>query len=122
MPRPQTQCEALSVGQLAKRWGVSTDRIWQLIRAGHLPEAFTIPSAGRYGETTKIPLRAVVGAEEAWLVADDPRHQERPQRRSRAASGAPLKHFPELSPTPVHDAESHASDPRSDVRSDAAYG
>ena len=67
MSRNQTPSQSLSVGQLARRWGVSADRVRRLIDAGHLPGAFTIPSAGRYGATLKIPLVAVIQAEtEDW--------------------------------------------------------
>jgi len=121
MPRQKTQGEMLTVGQLAKRWNVSVDRVWQLIRLGHLPETFTIPSAGRFGRTTKIPMSAVLAAEDAWAVTPVTNHG--PRRRARPSkTGAALRHFPELSPTSEHDAECHAADPHSDARSGAAYG
>jgi hypothetical protein len=36
MPRPQTQLDALSPGQLAKRWGLAVDRVRQLIESGKI--------------------------------------------------------------------------------------
>ena len=37
MPRPQTQLDALSPGQLAKRWGLAVDRVRRLIESGPIP-------------------------------------------------------------------------------------
>src|SRR4051812_13948053 len=100
MPRPATACQTLTIGQLAKRWGVSADRVRQLARSGQLAGAFTIPSAGRYGATLKIPLETVLRLEtEDWAVT--PRSGQsgpRPPRR-KAASGPALKHFPGLAAT-----------------------
>ena len=36
MPRPQTQLDALSPGQLAKRWGLAVDRVRQPIESGQI--------------------------------------------------------------------------------------
>ncbi len=36
MPRPQTQLDALSPGQLAKRWGLAVDRVRRLIESGSI--------------------------------------------------------------------------------------
>jgi hypothetical protein len=62
MPRPRTQLEALTPGQLARRWGLGVDRVRQLIQEGELPGAFRVPSAGRYGEAIRVPLATVVQA------------------------------------------------------------
>lgn len=45
---------ALSVGQLARRWGVGAERIRRLVESGMLPGSFKVPSAGRYGEAVRI--------------------------------------------------------------------
>lgn len=58
---------SLSVGQVAVRWGCSRERVQALIRAGRLA-AFRMPSAGRFGEATRVSLAAVLAAEEAWSV------------------------------------------------------
>ena len=47
MPRPRTQLDALSPGQLAKRWGLAVDRVRRLIKNGHVPGAFKVPAAGQ---------------------------------------------------------------------------
>lgn len=80
MPRPQTQLEALTPGQLAKRWGISADRARSLAESGQIPGAFRIPSVGRYGETIKIPLAAVLETEREWAIA--PKGGE-PRRKPR---------------------------------------
>ena len=69
MPRPQTQPDALSPGQLARRWGLAVDRVRRLIESGHVPGAFKIPAAGRYGETIRIPLAAVLQAVREWAIS-----------------------------------------------------
>lgn len=105
MPRPQTQLEALTPGQLAKRWGISLDRARRLAESGQIPGAFRIPSVGRYGETIKIPLAAVLEREQEWAIV--PKGGE-PRRKPRQRHGGspPLKHFPELRPaSPEPDAE-----------------
>lgn len=106
MPRnPQTR-DALTVGQLAQRWGVSAARIQQLAAGSKLPGAFTIPSAGRFGQALRIPKTTVLAVEAAWEVAPAPDLAKRPRLRP---SGEPaLRHFPELAAT--LDAESPASD------------
>ena len=63
MPRPKTQCETLTIGQLAKRWGIGRDHARGLVDHNAIRGAFTIPSAGRYGETIRIPLASVLLAE-----------------------------------------------------------
>jgi hypothetical protein len=40
-----------------------------LIQTGRLPGAFKVPSAGQYGEAVRIPLAAVLQAEEEWAIA-----------------------------------------------------
>ena len=73
---------------------------------------FTIPSAGRYGATTKIPLSTFVQAESDW--AADPEMDSRvrcPQRRRSGGQLMNLEHFPELAVNPPeHDAECREGD------------
>ena len=97
MPRPQPQCQTLTIGQLAKRWGVSADRVRKLVLGGQLPGAFTIPSAGRYGATVKVPLATVLQVEaEDWAVAPA-KQGARPKRPRRGGdSGPAFRHFPKL--------------------------
>lgn len=110
MPRTATQPGALTIGQLAKRWGVSGDRVRQLLECGLLPEAFRIPSAGCYGDTVKIPLSAVLQAETEWRIipATGTVKRKRDRRNGRLEAG--LRHFPELSPNPEPDVECPSSD------------
>jgi hypothetical protein len=104
MPRSPGSCQALTIGQLARRWGVGVERIRQLVHSGLLPGAFTIPSAGRYGATLKIPLATVIQVEtEDWaLIPQGKQTGPKPSRR-KDDSGPALKHFPKLaaSPEPV---------------------
>lgn len=102
MPRSTTTCQTLTVGQLARRWGISADRVRQLVRAGKLPGAFVIPSAGRYGETIKIPLDTILKVEtEEWAIVSQPGKQAGPKpSRRRDDSGPALKHFPKLRASP----------------------
>jgi hypothetical protein len=96
MPRAATSCQSLSVGQLARRWGVSADRVRKLVSSGQLPGAFTIPSAGRYGAAVKVPLATVLQVEEGWAVAP-PKQAARPKRPRRGGdSGPAFRHFPKL--------------------------
>jgi excisionase family DNA binding protein len=91
----------LTVGQLARRWGVGRDHVRQLINDGRLPGVFTIPSAGRYGAAVKIPLASVVQAEtEDWVLAPDKQGQARPRPPKRGDDGPALKHFPALAANP----------------------
>jgi hypothetical protein len=102
-PRPRAQSQTLTIGQLARRWGVSVDRVRKLVQGGRLPGAFAIPSAGRYGATVKVPLATVLQLEtEDWaVVPDKQRAWPKPSRR-RDDSGPALKHFPKLaSPGPA---------------------
>jgi hypothetical protein len=91
----------LTVGQLARRWGVSADRVRRLVEGGHLPGAFTIPSAGRYAATVKIPLATVVQFEtEVWAVVPQSNRAGSKPRRRGGDSGPALKHFPKLAASP----------------------
>jgi hypothetical protein len=97
MPRNEATRLALTVGQLARRWGVSADRVRQLVRAGRLPGAFTIPSAGRYAATLKVPLAVVVRVEtEDWAVAPESAESRPKPRRPQGDRGPALRHFPRL--------------------------
>jgi hypothetical protein len=101
MPSPPTQREALSVGQLARRWGISVDRVRRLVQGGHLPGAFTIPSAGRYAATVKIPLATVIQVEtEDWAIVPQSNRARSKSRRRRSDSGPAMQHFPELATDP----------------------
>jgi hypothetical protein len=107
MPRKQITCDALTVGQLARRWGVSADRVRQLVQSGRLPGAFTIPSAGRFGATVKIPLASIARVEaEDWAVVPQGCKAGAKRPRPRSNSGPALKHFPKLATTPEPAAES----------------
>jgi excisionase family DNA binding protein len=98
MPRRKTACETLTVGQLARRWGISRDHVRRLISDGRLRGAFTIPSTGRYGATVKIPLTSVLQAEnESWLMAPAQTERARPKSPRRGDDPGPAyKHFPKL--------------------------
>jgi hypothetical protein len=97
VPRAPTPCQALTIGQLARRWSISPERVRQLALGGDLPGAFRIPSAGRYGETIKIPLATVVRLEtEEWAVAPEKRKAGLKSRRRGSDSGPALRHFPGL--------------------------
>jgi hypothetical protein len=97
MPRPKTQCEALTVGQLAKRWGIGREYARDLADQEEILEAFTIPSAGCHGRTTRIPLAAVLTAQQHWAnhPEDNPLLKRR-QRRQPNGHCPNLRHFPEL--------------------------
>lgn len=99
---------AFTVGQLAKRWSVSEARVRALIESGVLNGAFTIPSAGRFGETTKIPIDSVLTAERTWAVTAA---VQKPRQRHRANPVAAFKHFPELIDDQEPCVESHEGDP-----------
>lgn len=101
MPRPKTQCETLTVGQLATRWGIGRDHARGLVDHNAIHGAFTIPSAGRYGEAVRIPLASVLLAEQEWANSPEDRHSsDRPQRHQRNGRCPKLKHFPELNTGP----------------------
>ena len=111
MPDEKSKCGALTIGQLAKRWGISPDRARGLVETGQLPGAFVIPSVGRYGATLKIPLSSVLQVEQDWIVV--PEHAAAPRRRpGRYRGGSPpkLKHFPDLGSNPEPDAGCHGAD------------
>jgi hypothetical protein len=97
----------MTVGQLAHRWGISTDRVRQLVQSGQLPGAFTIPSAGRYAATLKIPLATVIQAEEDWAIVAQQARQK--PRRRRGDAGPALRHFPNLAANPAPASESPAA-------------
>ncbi len=99
MPRPKTQVEAFTPGQLAKRWGIGVDRVRALVDAGRLTGAFRIPSAGKYGEAVKIPADTVERAEQDWQVSPASSPKRPPSRRGRNSCPA-LRNFPELATTP----------------------
>src|SRR5262245_50795361 len=102
MPRTAITCQALTIGQLAKRWGIGRNHVRQLVDDGHLAGVFTIPSAGRYGAVTKIPLAAVIQAEtEDWASVPKAKNKARPKPpREKDGNGPALKHFPKLQVTP----------------------
>lgn len=86
---------AFSVGALAKRWGVSPERVRSLVEAGKVPGAFVIPSAGRYGRAIRISKEAVLEVESRWSVAPAETAAKRPNKTRRGGPPA-LTHFPEL--------------------------
>ena len=98
MPRPQAQRQTLTIGQLAKRWGISRHHVRQLIEDGHLGGVFCVPSAGRYGAVTKIPLDSVLKAEtENWAVTLKKPERARPRSsRRKDEPGPAFRHFPKL--------------------------
>jgi excisionase family DNA binding protein len=98
MARPVTTCEAMTVGQVAKRWGISRDHVRRLIDEGRLPGVFTIPSSGRYRATMKIPVSSVIQVEtEDWVVTPKQPKRARPRpSRQRDDSGPTFRHFPNL--------------------------
>ena len=99
MTRLATQRGSLSVGQLARRWGLGVDRVRRLVESGLLPGSFKVPSAGKYGEAIRIPLSTVLQAEQDWALPDH--HKQRtngPPRRPRHGGPLKLAHFPELNP------------------------
>ncbi len=112
MRRTVTERAALSVGQLAQRWCISPDRVRKLIAAGKLPGSFTIPSAGRYGESVKIPLATILNVEAQWAIEPSTSSNDRQPKRRRSPGDVQLKHFPELNASPEPDVECPASDQR----------
>ena len=112
MPRSPTQLEALSIGQLAKRWGVSADRVRGLVKTGQLPGSFKVPSVGGYGEAVKVPLATVIQAEQDWAIAPtDATSSRRKAPRRRGTSSTTLRYLPELASNPGPGAECRADDP-----------
>lgn len=98
--RKKADSESYSVGQLARRWGVSPDRIRGLIDSGHIPRAFRIPSAGRFGTTLKIPKAVIEQLESDWQVSPATRERRRTQRPVLE-----LRHLTGLMADPESDAE-----------------
>ena len=94
MTRTRSEPTALTIGQLAKRWAVAPTRVRQLVEAGHLEGVFRIPSAGKYGETVKIPLDSIIQTEQAWALVPSTAHRRK--RRRRPNSAAAFEHFPEF--------------------------
>lgn len=109
MARSATQRGALSIGQLARRWGLGADRVRRLVENGLLPGSFKVPSAGRYGEAVRIPLSTVLQAEDDWAVVPSDKEATRRKRRGRRRQSSPtLENFPELSASPLgHVGECH---------------
>jgi hypothetical protein len=97
MPGSAIDRGALSIGQLAKRWRLSPTRVRGLVDSGLLPGSFAVPAAGRYGKAIRIPLSAVLQAEEKWTVGRHDGHAALLQRRNRRGNQPGLEHFPELS-------------------------
>ena len=106
MARSATQRGALSVGQLARRWGLGADRVRRLVDNGLLPGSFKVPSAGKYGEAVRIPLSVILQAEEDWAVAPSDDESTYRKRRGRRRQSSPtLENFPELSASPLGHAD-----------------
>lgn len=110
MPRQRIQPDTLTIGQLAKRWSVSTARVRGLVGSGLLVGAFCIPSVGRYGATIKIPISSVLRAEEEWGIV--PKAERRTPPRIRSGVAVASKHFPELNLSLELSAESASSGSR----------
>lgn len=68
MPKQLTRGDALTRGQLARRWGVCLGRVRQLIEAGLLPGVFEIPPAGKFGKVVKVPMNSILAAEKKWKI------------------------------------------------------
>jgi len=105
MPRHRATIEALTVGQLAKRWGLGPKHVRELVNSDLLPDSFEIPSAGRYGATVKIPLATIRDAEAKWRLSNKTISAQAcapPRRRDNRRVA--LKHFPTLNGDARHDA------------------
>ena len=109
MPRKPTEPQVLSVGQLAKRWAIGTDRVQRLIDAGKIPRVFRVPAAGKFGQATRIPLDAVLEVEERWQLSAD---SSAPKRKLRRTGAEPsLRNLPNIiGPDRSRDDESHEDD------------
>jgi hypothetical protein len=106
MPRLKTQSEVLTIGQLAKRLGIGRDHARALVDKNIIRDAFTIPSAGRFGKAVRIPLASVLQAQREWT--DSPAGHPRlthPDRHRQNGRFPKLKHFPELRTEPQDDTE-----------------
>ena len=105
MPRDKVGPEALTIGQLAARWGVGPERVRALVDSDLLADSFEIPSAGRYGATVKIPLATIRDAEAKWRLSNKTISAQScapPRRRDNRRVA--LKHFPNLNGDARHDA------------------
>lgn len=102
----------MTVGQLAKRWGVGRDRIMALLVDSELPGAFVIPSAGRRAETLKIPFATVLDAETRWAFNGNgkTKKHKRPLRKNNG-SRPKLRHFPEFNGLPEPHADTDEAEP-----------
>lgn len=100
MPGSATDRGALSIGQLAKRWRLSPARVKGLVDSGLLPGSFTVPGVGRYGEAIRIPICAVLEAEEKWAINRHDGNAARLPRRRQRGSRPVLEHLPELNLEP----------------------
>jgi hypothetical protein len=111
MPRPKTQRETLTIGQLAKIWGIGRDHAQRLVDAGAIPEVFRIPAAGRYGEAVRIPLASVLLVQQEWATSSNRKQASERRERCRQNGHSPkLKHFPELHCETEDDAECPGDD------------
>ncbi len=68
MPKPATQREAVTYGQLARKWGVSVARVQQMVKEGRLLGVFEIPPVEGFGKVRKIPMESVKAAERSWSI------------------------------------------------------
>ena len=89
MARSATQRGALSVGQLARRWGLGADRVRRLVESGLLPGAFKVPSAGKIWRSYSNPpfhhpaSRARLGDSDGTPSEDERDAAPSPTRQSR---------------------------------------
>jgi Helix-turn-helix domain len=88
--KPKTDRTCLSVAAIARRWGVDPTRVYALIRAGKLP-AFTLPSAGRFGEVLRVNVYDLIEFEAHQVVL--PRPPSRRPPSPAGATGPRLKHL-----------------------------
>ncbi len=108
MSQQEPNNKSISVGRLAKRWGIGTERVQAMIRSGLIPGAFSMPSCGRFGQTIRIPLARIYEVEARWRLSpqETKLRQKSPQRQSEG--GGSSSHFPEL--MSEHDAECLSDD------------
>ena len=105
--RQNSQHSAMTIGQIAKRWGVARNRVQSLVDSGEIRGAFLIPSTGRYGETLKIPYGSVLEAEERWALSSGNNGIRKRAPRTHNNSQPTLKHFPELDVSPESPVGTH---------------
>lgn len=74
--------DSLTVGLVAARLGIERSHVRALVESGEFPNAYVIPSAGRYGETTKIPKADVEAALERWKVQGIPEPKRTAKRKA----------------------------------------